>query len=303
MYSLLCGLWALAVWSLIGGAIDASPRSSLGARDDRHDGFVGGLKFGVRKWPSYFFAPLVPFSAVVVLLILGWIAGLLMKWNPSALLVAIFLPILLAVCFGVAVLLLGLLFGWPLIWPTISTEGTDSFDGLSRSYSYTFQRPLYYLFFVLVAGVLGVLAALIAWMLAGWTVNLSDWAISWGAGAARMNELSEAMNVPSSVDGLLAATGRVLAFWNGCISLLALAYVYSYFWTSATRIYFLLRQRVDGTELDEVAVEESSDAEETYGLPTLAPDESGMPRVVEPAAPASSVPPPAPKPPDAPAGP
>ena len=50
------------------------------------------------------------------------------------------------------------------------------------------------------------------------------------------------MNAPDAADGLLSATGRVLAFWNGCVMLLALAYVYSYFWTSVTRIYFLLRQ-------------------------------------------------------------
>ncbi len=294
VYSLLCGLWVLAVWSAIGGAITRIAAVAL-ARDDRM-GFVGGLKFGVRKWPSFFCAPLVPFSAVFALLVLGWVAGLLMKWNPAALLVAIFLPILLAACFAVAVLLLGLLFGWPLIWPTISTEGTDSFDGLSRSYSYTFQRPLIYLFFVLVAGVLGAVAALIAWLLADWTISLSWWAVSWGTGAERLAELTAATNVPESADGLLSAIGRVLAFWNGCVMLLALAYVYSYFWTSVTRIYFLLRQRVDGTELDEVALEEA-EGEETYGLPKLSPDESGMPRVDEPAAPA------APKPPDAPAGP
>jgi hypothetical protein len=101
------------------------------------------------------------------------------------------------------------------------------------------------------------------------------------------------MSDPAAAEGLLSATSHVLAFWNGCVALLALGFVYSYFWTSATRIYFLLRQRVDGTELDEVAVEEA-ESEETYGLPTLAPDETGMPRVVEPAAP---------KPPEAPAGP
>ena len=300
VYSLLCGLWVLAVWSAIGGAITRIAAVAL-ARDDRM-GFIGGLKFGVRKWPSFFFAPLVPFSAVLALLVLGWIAGLLMKWNPAALLVAIFLPILLAACFAVAVLLLGLLFGWPLIWPTISTEGTDSFDGLSRSYSYTFQRPLVYLFFVLVAGFLGALAALIAWLLADWTIGLMWWAVSWGAGVERMNELAGAMMEPAAADGLLSATGSVLAFWNGCVMLLALAYVYSYFWTSVTRIYFLLRQRVDGTELDEVALEEA-EGEETYGLPKLSPDESGMPRVDEPAAPARPSEPPAPKPPEAPAGP
>lgn len=282
LYSLLCGLWELAVWSLIGGAITRIAALAM-ARDERL-GLSGGLKFGATKWPAFFFAPLVPFAAVVGLVVLGWIAGMLLRWNPSAVVVALFWPIMLFICFGVAVLLLGLLFGWALIWPTISTEGTDSFDGLSRAYSYTFQRPLYYLFFVLVAGVLGALAALVAWLLAGWTHILSVWAVGWGAGMDRMNDLSGAFADPSFAGGMLAATGRLLAFWDGCIALLALGYIYSYFWTAVTRIYFLLRQRVDGTELDEVAVEEL-DVEETYGLPTLAPDESGIPRVVETVAP------------------
>ncbi|HEX3997448.1 MAG TPA: hypothetical protein VHX65_02745 [Pirellulales bacterium] len=299
VYSLLCGLWELAIWSLIGGAITRIAALAM-ARDDRL-GLVGGLKFGVRKWPAYFFAPLVPFSAVLGLLVLGWIGGLLLRWDPTAFVVALLWPILLVVCFGVAVLLLGLLFGWALIWPTISTEGTDSFDGLSRSYSYTFQRPLFYLFFVIVAGFLGVLATLIAWLLADWTHVLSVWAVSWGAGFSRMSELSAAFADPAAAGGLLGGTARLLAFWDGCIVLLALAYVYSYFWTAATRIYFLLRQRVDGTELDEVAVEEF-EAEETYGLPALAPDETGMPRVVEPVVSAPAPSPPV-KPPDAPSGP
>ena len=230
------------------------------------------------------------------LLVLGWIGGLLLKWDPSGFVVAILWPILLICCFGVAVLLLGLLFGWALIWPTISAEGTDSFDGLSRSYSYTFQRPLSYLFFVIVAGFLGALAALIAFLLADWTVQLSLWAVGWGTGMTRFQELLAAMNDPASAEGLTAATAHLLLFWNGCAVLLALAYVYSYFWTAATRIYFLLRQRVDGTELDEVAVEET-ETEETYGLPTLAPDEAGMPHVVEPAASATAPPAPAAVPP------
>jgi len=34
----------------------------------------------------------------------------------------------------------------------------DSFDALSRSYAYVFQRPLHYLFYALVAAVFGALA-------------------------------------------------------------------------------------------------------------------------------------------------
>lgn len=291
LYSFFCGLWALAVWSLIGGAITRIAALAM-ARDDRL-GSVGGLKFGAMKWPAYFFAPLVPFSAVLLLLFFGWIGGLLLSWYPSAVVVAILWPILLLGCFGIAVLLLGLLFGWPLIWPTISTEGTDSFDGLSRSYSYTFQRPLYYLFFVLVAGVIGVLAAVIAWMLADWTRVLAYWGVCWGFRVTHVDTFRAAESIVPSIGGFPA---RLIAFWDGCVGLLALAYVYSYFWCAATRIYFLLRQRVDGTELDEVAVEEL-EGEETYGLPTLATDDTTVPRVVEP-----TNPPPATKPPESPSG-
>ena len=48
-----------------------------------------------------------------------------------------------------AVLLLGLIFGWPLMFSTISTEGTDAFDAISRSYAYVFQRPFHYLFYTI----------------------------------------------------------------------------------------------------------------------------------------------------------
>ena len=81
--------------------------------------------------------------------------------------------------------------------------------------------------------------------------------------------------------GFLNSARNVLAFWNGCLAPGATAFLYSYFWSAATAIYFLLRQNVDGTERDEVAVEEEPEAEQ-FGLPPLAADESGVPRVVEP---------------------
>jgi hypothetical protein len=61
--------------------------------------------------------------------------------------------------------------------------------------------------------------------------------------------------------------------------LLGAAYFYSYLWTAATAVYYLLRQSVDGTEPDEVSVERE---EETFSLPPLKSDESGVPQVAEP---------------------
>ena len=47
-------------------------------------------------------------------------------------------------------LAVGLAAGWPLMWPTISSEGTDAFDALSRSYAYVYQRPLAYLLYAVI---------------------------------------------------------------------------------------------------------------------------------------------------------
>src|SRR5262249_12254507 len=54
-----------------------------------------------------------------------------------------------------AVVLVGLV-GWPLMNATISTEGGDSFDALSRSYSYVYQAPWDYLGYGFVATVYGL---------------------------------------------------------------------------------------------------------------------------------------------------
>ena len=68
---------ALAVWSLIGGAIMRIAARAMACY--YRLGAVGALKFGVMKWPAYFFAPLVAFRAVILLLIFGGIAGLLLQ--------------------------------------------------------------------------------------------------------------------------------------------------------------------------------------------------------------------------------
>ncbi len=208
-----------------------------------------------------------------------------MRADVIALVMSLLWFVMALASFAVGVLLIGLFFGWPLMWPTISTEGTDSFDALSRSYSYTFQRPLFYFLYVIAAGVLGLLASFIVFMLAAITQHLGYWAISWGAGRERAGELFAAMIDPSTVDGSLHSAAMVLRFWSGCISLLAISFVYCYFWTAITKIYFLLRLKVDGTEMDEIAHDEAAEAEETYGLPPLATDEGGVPRVVDPSPP------------------
>ena len=101
-----------------------------------------------------------------------------------------------------AVLLVGMLAGWPLMWATVSVEGTDAFDAISRTYSYVYQRPARYLFYLFVAVVIGMVAWQVVALFEQATLSLSQWAVSWGSGQENSHTCS-------------AASRRV--FWNAAV--------------------------------------------------------------------------------------
>jgi hypothetical protein len=294
-YLLLCGIWALLVWALFGAAITRGAALWF-AREDRLS-FRRSLGWGVMKWPAYVGGPLFTLAGVMIAVIPVAILCVLLKLDLGVLLVGIIWPIVLLCGLFVAILLVGLLFGWPLMWPTVSAEGTDSFDALSRSYSYTYQRPVHYLFYAAIAGILGTLAWVVVLIFARGVINYSYWAASWGSGGTRIQEIRElaepvtplqnvtvppisvAPTAPPDVGRLLWAGSRAIGFWVRVVKTLAIGFLFSYFWCAVTYIYFLLRQAVDATEMDEVAVEEEP---EQYGLPPLQTAPGSPPQVVDP---------------------
>jgi hypothetical protein len=292
-YLLLCGVWALLVWSLFGGAISRGAALWF-AREDRLS-FRRSLGWGVKKWPAYFGGPIFPLIGVLIAVIPVAILCLLLKIPVGVLVMGIVWPVVLLCGLFLAILLVGLLFGWPLMWPTISAEGTDSFDALSRSYSYTFQRPVHYLFYAAVAGVLGMLAWVVVLIFASGVIEYSYWAASWGSGGERIQEIRQIAEAPPALElapaipglaappapeggELLEAGSHAIGFWVHVVKYIAVGFLFSYFWCAATYIYFLLRQSVDATELDEVAVEEEPEA---YGLPPLTNEPGGPPQVAD----------------------
>jgi len=276
-YALLCGLWVLAVWAFFGGAITRTVAVQL-ARDERI-GWLPMIRHAVGKWRAYFAAPLFPLAGVLAAMIPIAFLGLFLRLNLGVFLAALVWPLALLGGLVMAVLLLGLIFGWPLMWATIGTEGTDSFDALSRSYAYVFQRPLHYLFYVLVAGLFGALGWLLVSNFAAAVVLLTYWAASWTAGwQGGAPRIDVVIKGAEGLDMIGSAGAALIRFWVACVKLLAVGFLYSYFWTASTAIYFLLRRDVDATEVDEVSLDEEED-EQLYGLPPLETDEEGAPVV------------------------
>lgn len=215
----------------------------------------------------------------VVLAVLPiFVVGLLMKIDFFAVVAALVWPLVLAGGLVMTVLLFGLLLGWPLMWSTISVEGTDSFDALNRTYSYIFQRPLRYLFYAIVASVIGWLGWLVVETVAASVIWLAAWAAGWGTGAERIQALTV------GTGGFAAhAASAIIAFWGGWVKLLAIGYSFSYFGVASTAIYYLLRRDVDARETDEVFLDADA-SEQKFGLPKLQKDAAAPPEIAENAA-------------------
>src|SRR5262249_21376131 len=86
-------------------------------------------------------------------------------------------PIIVLFGLGMALLLVGLV-GYPLMYPTISVEGSDTLDALSRSYNYVYQSPWNYLWYCLLAILYGAVVVFFVGFMGSLTVYLGKWAIS-----------------------------------------------------------------------------------------------------------------------------
>jgi len=301
VYLFTCGLWAATVWGLFGGAITRIAAVQL-ARQERLSARKA-IDYSKSRWAAYTQAPLTPLILMGMMVLFTALFGWLLRFDVGVVMAALLWPVLLVFGFVSAVVALGLMFGWPLMSSTISVEGTDSFDAISRSYSYLFQRPLHTALYAAVATIYGIFCWLLVSAFAAGVVHLTLWSAGWSAGGERIQSLVAHLPATVAMTGLSDATtiapagelpalsspGRLgvmlLAGWIGLVKLLALGFAYSYFWTATTAIYYVLRLHVDHAELDEVYLDPQDEA---FTLPELAKDDAGVPVVVEEASTASA---------------
>ncbi len=271
---LSCGLWGLVVWAFLGGAITRSAAVELACEE--RIGFGRMIGYARSRWRSYVGAPLLPLVLVLVIAFFMALAGLALRTDFTRFFLAIVWPLMLVGGVSMTLLLLGLFFGWPLMIAATSVDGVDAIDAVSHSYAYTYQRPWRYLFYTGVAVVLGSVGWLVVSNVAAATVGLTYWAASLGGGAAEVGEVVGG-NLPDSPDSI---GGGLIRFWCGCVKLLAVGFLYSYFFTASTAIYLLLRKDNDDKEMDEVFLDDEED-EPAHALPPLTTDEAGAPVVAD----------------------
>jgi hypothetical protein len=262
--SLLMALWSVTVWGIFGGAI--ARIAVVQVASDRRLGIGTAFRFALRKSGSFIGAPLTPMVAVTLFSVFLATFGLLKRipWGvgPSIAAFLGFVPLLIGLV--MALILLGLAAGWPLMHATVAAEGEDAADALSRSYSYVNQRFVRYVAHVAMAWGVGSLGLLVVFFFSRVVLGLAGWGVALGA--------------PESIEpNALART--VESFWVVLVAWLAHGWIYSYFWSAMSIIYLVLRRDVDGADWHDVYLPEHNADTFAGEPPAVSPTEA--PNTVE----------------------
>jgi len=265
-------LWNLVVWSLFGGAICRI--AAVQFARDQQIGIRRALAFAASRFVGYVSAPLMPLVGVAVLWLLcvigGWIGRI--PGGIGETLLGILWGLELLFGFFMVVVLVGAAFGWPLMFATISVEGTDGFEGLSRAYNYIYERPAYVLWQALLTMFYGSLAIFFVWLAAELLAELAVWGVSWGLGSeATFALVAGAPTLTGAAENLalgpdVSLGAQIAQGWMCALAVFVVGFVYSFFWSAATIAYFVLRHSVDANDFDEVAIDEAEERDELLPL-------------------------------------
>ena len=242
--------WFILVWAIFGTAITRCVALKLASEEPL--GPLGALGYGSKKWPPAVNSVLFVLFGIVAMSIPGALLGLAMRTEVGTYAVGIIWPLVLLGAVVLAILAIGVVVGWPLMVAAVGVERADSFQAISTAFSYVYQRPLHYLFHAAVALIVAIPAFAAAGLLADATSTLALWAASFGMGHDRTAQVVHGLG---SLDGGAVALGP-LRFWtSGLVTLLG-SFGWGYFWAIATASYLVLRHDVDGTEMDEIVIDE-----------------------------------------------
>lgn len=318
VYLLFVIVWMLAVWAVFGGAITRIAAVQI-ARPTERVGLREAVRFAWSRKKSLISAPLFPivFLAIItIFLIFFGLIEIFTVFVGDILIAGLGWPIVLLLGLLMAVALVGLV-GYPLMYATISAEGSDSFDAISRSYSYVYQAPWNYLWYSAIAVAYGAVLVFFVGFMGSLMVYLGKWGVSQAPGGAWTKREPSYLCVyaPTSFgwrDLLIydnSKPGRVLnnrgeevrarvyteeltwynhvgaylvSFWLCLFFLMIVGFGYSYFWTASSIIYLLMRRRVDDTDMDEIYLEDE-ELDEPAPLPPMPEPEkpAGAPMMVD----------------------
>jgi hypothetical protein len=259
----------LCIISIGGGAICRIAALQF-ARDEK-PGITESLRFSLKKFWSFFTAPLLPAGFIVLLVILISLLGLLanIPFGLGELITGILTPLALLGGAAAAYTLIGAIAGFDIVFPAIAYDGTDSLDAVSRSFNYIYARPWRMGFYTLTAFFYGAICYIFVRFFAYLLLWSAYTGLRLGAVLDSVRGLPDkiaAIWVEPNFGQLLAYSTETGSFTERAAALLVylsaliivglvVSFIISFYFSANTVIYAIIRNRVDGTALEEIYTE------------------------------------------------
>ena len=265
-YCIIFFVIKVAVISIAGGAICRIVALQF-ARGEK-PGLTEALRFSSKKFLSFFTAPLTPVGILIFIGLFIFLLGLIGNIpKVGELIIGIFTLLALIAGSLIAIVLIGTVAGFNLMFPAVAYDGSDCFDAISRSFSYVYSKPWRMGFYTAISVVYGAIcytfvrffAFLLLWA-TRWFLQLGIWVKN---SSKEVNKL-DAIWPELSFTNLLGSSDLATANWSESIAAfliylvslvvigLLVAFVISFYFSANTIIYSLMRNRVDNTTLEDI---------------------------------------------------
>jgi hypothetical protein len=258
-------LGLLTIWSVFAGsitrlaAVEFAKGEKLGIKDS--------IVFSVKRFWSYFWCPLTPVLGVLFFIACNVIGGLLGKIQIAGE-IAVALGFPLAILAGFLIVFIGVIgfIGFFLMYPTISAEGSDTFDAMSRAYSYVLSRPAHFLSLLICILVSGVILIFFTSLVACLVMKTTYCTVGIGMG----DKFDTIRGFIAGLSGGVASAEPLGTISMKFAALMMMLYIVlvkvavggiivAFAGSASTIAYLILRKDVDGTEMFDVYIEEKEE--------------------------------------------
>ncbi len=266
IYCIIFFVIELSVLSIAGGAICRI--AALQNAQGEKPGMTEAIRYSLKRFTSFFTAPMAPFTIIFSIGLLILLLGLLGNIPIAGeIIVGLGMPLALFAGTLIAVVLIGTLAGFNLMFPAVAYDGSDCFDSISRSFSYVYARPWRMLFYTSIAAVYGSICytfvrffAFLAILTTRWFLQIAIWTDN---SSQEIDKLTAIWPRPDFMT-LLGSKSMVTTNWSEntaafliyifllVIIGLVVSFIISFYFSANTVIYSLMRKKVDNTALEDI---------------------------------------------------
>jgi hypothetical protein len=265
IYCLIFFAVKLAVIAVAGGALCRI--AALQCARGEKPGLTEALRYSTKKFTSFFTAPLAPIGIIIFIGLFIFLLGLIGNIpRVGELIMGLCMPLALLAGALIAVVLIGTVAGFDLMFPAVAYDGSDCFDAVSRSFSYVYAKPWHMGFYTAIAAVYGAICYTFVRFCAFLLLVVTHWFLQLGVftnSSTNVNKVTAIWPQPTFMNlvqlpplaeahwPLLVAAVLVYLFSLVVVALVG-AFVISFYFSANTIIYSLMRNKVDNTTFDDI---------------------------------------------------